>query len=272
MMKAQKTCLLVFAVAVCLAAGSMLFATAANAELKSIESGGVLLTFDDANLWWQQVLSRHSGNFGDATISVGLDNDNQYGLINTWEIASQAQIENLFENFDSSCDVYGGCLPPQDTKYFEETLELFHPDDPEVLLFRIWHGWSSTTDGTDSNIIGYLAQWQGNMTSDFWFEEIMVVDRQDVVSGSWVVSAVGPPEDCTGNDDCDDELYCNGEETCVDGKCEDGTAPCESEFCDEETDSCELPCSCDLNNDGVCNSLDWEEFIQDWDRTDCPIQ
>lgn len=31
------------------------------------------------------------------------------------------------------------------------------------------------------------------------------------------------------------------------------------------------PCECDLNQDGKCNILDYQEFIQDWGRTDCPL-
>jgi hypothetical protein len=30
-------------------------------------------------------------------------------------------------------------------------------------------------------------------------------------------------------------------------------------------------CECDLNTDGKCNILDYQTFIQDWGRTDCPI-
>jgi hypothetical protein len=30
-------------------------------------------------------------------------------------------------------------------------------------------------------------------------------------------------------------------------------------------------CGCDLNQDGKCNILDYQVFIQDWGRTDCPI-
>jgi hypothetical protein len=29
-------------------------------------------------------------------------------------------------------------------------------------------------------------------------------------------------------------------------------------------------CECDLNQDGVCDMLDWQLFGQDWGRTDCP--
>jgi len=29
------------------------------------------------------------------------------------------------------------------------------------------------------------------------------------------------------------------------------------------------PCECDLNNDGSCNIIDYQSFIQDWGRTDC---
>jgi hypothetical protein len=83
-------------------------------------------------------------------------------------------------------------------------------------------------------------------------------------------------EECTGNEDCDDDLFCNGQETCVEGQCEDGPAPCiEGEICNEETNSCEAvpqPCECDLNNDGVCDMLDFFLFGQDWGSTDCPIQ
>jgi hypothetical protein len=278
MMKAQKTCLLVFAVAVCLAAGSMLFATAANAELEFVESGGVLLTFDNAtNLWWQQDPSRHGGSFVDATASVGLDNTNQYGLVNTWAIASEAQMNELFENFDRLAGPEGTsmCDPQLPDCFFEQTATVPCPVDIcEGEYFRVWEGWSATTEGPDDIRVGVLINYKGQSEPDFWDESVVPVDSQDSVGGSWVVSSVGPVEDdCTGDDDCDDQLYCNGEETCADGQCEDGTAPCgEGEICDEETDSCKLPCACDLNNDGVCNYQDWLEFIQDWRRADCPRQ
>jgi DNA-binding beta-propeller fold protein YncE len=29
-------------------------------------------------------------------------------------------------------------------------------------------------------------------------------------------------------------------------------------------------CACDLNNDGKCNILDYQRFIQDWGSTSCP--
>jgi len=29
-------------------------------------------------------------------------------------------------------------------------------------------------------------------------------------------------------------------------------------------------CDCDLNKDGACNILDYQRFIQDWGRRDCP--
>ena len=84
-----------------------------------------------------------------------------------------------------------------------------------------------------------------------------------------------PP--CLSNADCDDGEYCNGEETCFEGICQIGTYPCEwdVEDCNEETDSCDpKPQSCagDLNNDGAVDVDDFEILLQDWGRTDCPIQ
>ena len=84
-----------------------------------------------------------------------------------------------------------------------------------------------------------------------------------------------PP--CVSNADCDDGEYCNGEETCFEGICQIGTYPCEwdVEDCNEETDSCDpKPQSCagDLNNDGAVDVDDFEILLQDWGRTDCPIQ
>jgi DNA-binding beta-propeller fold protein YncE len=29
-------------------------------------------------------------------------------------------------------------------------------------------------------------------------------------------------------------------------------------------------CDCDLNKDGSCNILDYQRFIQDWGRSNCP--
>ena len=31
------------------------------------------------------------------------------------------------------------------------------------------------------------------------------------------------------------------------------------------------PCECDLTKDGKCNILDYQLFIQDWGRKDCPV-
>ena len=31
------------------------------------------------------------------------------------------------------------------------------------------------------------------------------------------------------------------------------------------------PCECDLNGDGRCDGRDWNLFIPDWGRDDCPI-
>ena len=76
--------------------------------------------------------------------------------------------------------------------------------------------------------------------------------------------------------DCDDGLFCNGEERCVNGVCEAGTPPCEAnEDCNGETDSCDSPpqpCAGDLNNDGAVDVEDFGILLQDWGRTDCPIQ
>jgi hypothetical protein len=40
----------------------------------------------------------------------------------------------------------------------------------------------------------------------------------------------------------------------------------ESDFSDEIS---VYLCSCDLNNDGICNGLDWLMFFPSWGRTDC---
>ena len=81
------------------------------------------------------------------------------------------------------------------------------------------------------------------------------------------------PTGCTDDEDCDDDLFCNGQETCVDGQCEAGPAPCEEgESCSEEMDSCEKPCAGDLNNDGNVDVEDFGILLQDWGRTDCPIE
>jgi hypothetical protein len=82
---------------------------------------------------------------------------------------------------------------------------------------------------------------------------------------------------CTADVDCDDGEYCNGQETCVDGQCEAGPAPCVEgeESCNEDNDSCEpvqQPCAGDLNNNGVVDDEDFLIFINDWGRTDCPIE
>jgi hypothetical protein len=82
---------------------------------------------------------------------------------------------------------------------------------------------------------------------------------------------------CDDDEDCDDDEYCNGEEACVDGQCEDGPDPCVEgeESCNEEEDICEpvpQPCPGDLNNDGTVDVEDFGILLQDWGRTDCPIQ
>jgi hypothetical protein len=82
---------------------------------------------------------------------------------------------------------------------------------------------------------------------------------------------------CTADVDCDDGEYCNGQEACVDGQCEAGPAPCVEgeESCSEDNDSCEpvqQPCAGDLNNNGVVDDEDFLIFVNDWGRTDCPIQ
>jgi hypothetical protein len=82
---------------------------------------------------------------------------------------------------------------------------------------------------------------------------------------------------CDDDLDCDDGLYCTGEEACVDGQCEAGPAPCDEdvESCSEDNDSCEpvqQPCPGDLNNDGNVDVEDFGILLQDWGRTDCPIQ
>ena len=43
---------------------------------------------------------------------------------------------------------------------------------------------------------------------------------------------------CTGDPDCDDDLFCNGAETCVDGTCQSGTDPCPGQMCRESDDTC----------------------------------
>jgi hypothetical protein len=97
-----------------------------------------------------------------------------YGLINTWEVASSAQILRLFDNFDDVNDV----LP-----FFDPTA-----DDQDG---TIWNGWSSTPRPLvpDDNLtlgIGYYEP------DDYYQESVFTTGRDISLKGAWVKS-VGAP-------------------------------------------------------------------------------
>jgi hypothetical protein len=175
-----------------LATSLLLTASDASAALQNVEQGGVQLTFDNTtNLWWQPVMDRHGGNFVDANGSVADDNNDQYGGINTWQIASGAQMEDLFDNFDSLLDM---CDPKQPDCFFEPTATVPCPQglDCQGEYFTVWEGWSNTTEGSDDIRVGALINYKGINESSGWFEVINAIDEQDNVGGSWVVSDVAP--------------------------------------------------------------------------------
>jgi hypothetical protein len=78
---------------------------------------------------------------------------------------------------------------------------------------------------------------------------------------------------CTGNEDCDDDLFCNGEETCDDGVCNPGDPPCsEEEGCCETSGTCgDCPCDGvqDCDDGDACTNDRCVSGVCVWEMKDC---
>jgi hypothetical protein len=97
--------------------------------LYPITSGGVPLVYDDVtNEYWMSDLTRYINlDFNAVLIKIDEDNDNLYGLVSTWEIASAEQADTLFLSITTpdqaslftptrqvgSTDTYQGWLKPE---------------------------------------------------------------------------------------------------------------------------------------------------------------
>jgi len=143
-----------------------------------------------------------------------------------------------------------------------------------------YDSWSGTSMATPhiSATIALLKQ-VNSALADNQIKDALYKTAKDLGTAGWdkyygwgrvdalaAVNYVKPPEpECTGDADCDDELFCNGPETCSAGVCQPG-APidcsdgisCTVDTCDEIGDTCVHTPSDSLCNDGLyCNGVEY---------------
>jgi hypothetical protein len=220
------------------------------------------------------------------TVQVDSTGTNAYGILNlpVFNLETQETISyDVTFRFEPGKDVYPN--PPADFDFRGETVfsaieAVVNALNSETLVTTVGpedEGGTSTfrIGVVQVPIFDWIVSVTGKYLSTDWAREGVDVTRPD--ENATYADFTEVTTECTANEDCDDDLFCNGQETCADGQCEDGPAPCVEgeESCNEDTDSCEpvpQPCPGDLNNDGTVDVTDFGILLQDWGRTDCPIQ
>jgi hypothetical protein len=221
------------------------------------------------------------------TVQVDGSGNNAYGILNlpVFNLETQDTINyDVTFRFEPGGLVYPN--PPADFDFRGETVfsaiqavvDALNSVPEVTTVGPEGQGGTSTFRIPVVQVIGF--DWFVNITGTYlssdWAREGVDVTQPD--ENATYADFTEVTFDCTDTpEDCDDGLYCNGEETCVDGQCENGPAPCVEgeESCNEDTDSCEpvaQPCPGDLNNDGTVDVDDFTILLEDWGRTDCPIQ